>query len=98
MNELRLKLKDSFEKVQQNPEVAAQIQPLLTDDFRAMLEDTGKFREELQKVVDFYQQMPDPNADGNAFDFDISALAGMAKAADDDMDDLDNLPDDDKEL
>jgi len=45
MEMLRLKLKESFENVSQDPKVAAQMAPFLNDDFRAMMEDTQKFRE-----------------------------------------------------
>lgn len=70
--------------------------PLITEDFKDMMEDTSKFRSEIQKVVDFYMTMPDPDADGTAFSgFDPSILANLAKSGDED-DDLDNLPDDDK--
>jgi hypothetical protein len=50
MEQLRLKLKESFENVSQDPKVAAQMAPFLNDDFRSMMEDTEKFREEIQKV------------------------------------------------
>lgn len=50
MEQLRLKLKESFENVSQDPRVAAQMAPFINDDFKAMMEDTAKFREEIQKV------------------------------------------------
>ncbi len=50
MEQLRLKLKESFENVSQDPRVAAQMAPFLNDDFKSMMEDTAKFREEIQKV------------------------------------------------
>ncbi|GAB5035169.1 Hypothetical protein NocV09_02400450 [Nannochloropsis oceanica] len=99
MEMLRLKLKESFENVSQDPKVAAQMAPFLNDDFRAMMEDTQKFREEIQKVVDFYMKMPDPDVDGSAFSgLDMSMFEGLAKSPDEDAsDDLDNLADDDDE-
>ena len=45
MEMLRMKLKESFENVSQDPKVAAQMAPFLNDDFRAMMEDTQKFRD-----------------------------------------------------
>ncbi|EWM21355.1 conserved unknown protein [Nannochloropsis gaditana] len=99
MEQLRLKLKESFENVSQDPKVAAQMAPFLNDDFRAMMEDTRKFREEIQKVVDFYMKMPDPDADGSAFSgLDMSMFEGLAKSPDEDAsDDLDNLGDEDED-
>lgn len=65
-----------------------------------MMEDTAKFRDEIQKVVDFYMKMPDPDADGNMFQgLDMNMFANLAKSPDEDTsDDLDNLPDDDDEF
>lgn len=61
-----------------------------------MMEDTTAFKREIQKVVDFYMQMPDPNADGSAFsDFDVSKLGNFGAGGEED-EDLDNLPDDDE--
>lgn len=50
MEQLRLKLKDSFENVSKDPKVAAQMAPFINDDFKSMMDDTAKFREEIQKV------------------------------------------------
>ncbi len=97
MEQLRLKLKESFDNVSQDPKVAAQMAPFLNEDFKAMMEDTAKFREEIQKVVDFYMKMPDPDVDGSAFaGLDMNMFANLAKSPDEDTsDDLDNLPDED---
>lgn len=57
------------------------------------------FVQEIQKVVDFYMKMPDPDADGSAFSgLDMSMFEGLAKSPDEDAsDDLDNLGDEDED-
>jgi hypothetical protein len=97
MEMLRQRLQQSLDQVlARNDDMTAQLKPLLNDEIKSMVNDPVKFREELHKLVDLFMNMPDPMA-GEGPDMDFSAFGGMPKADDDDLDDLDNLPDN-KEL
>jgi len=64
MEMLRMKLKESFENVSQDPKVAAQMAPFLNDDFRAMMEDTQKFREVSNQFIYSFIWREDGGRDG----------------------------------
>lgn len=50
VNGLASFFKGQIMTTKQDPKVAAQMAPFLNDDFKSMMEDTAKFREEIQKV------------------------------------------------
>jgi hypothetical protein len=99
MDELRMKLQEGLAKVKATPQLQAQLAGV--EEFERLLSDPEEFRKTIDKVVEAYKEMPNPDPDGElARSFaNFDQLAGLAKA-DDEVDDLDELPDheDDQEL
>lgn len=100
LDELRVRLKTSLEMIKSKPEIAANPQlsamlPLLENPMIAdALGDTKVFRDQIMAVVNEYLKMEDPMPDDSGVSLDPSLL-GAAKS-DDEVEDLDTLPDDHK--